>query len=95
MGMLACFVGTDVRGLQANPLTAPFGPHAGNSLFHLTIYANANGEKLQFKFHGADKTTFLHEQLEFRANSRKGNVITPLVLTGAVNPARPLFGASL
>jgi len=94
-GTLACFVGTEVRGLQATPMTAPFGPYAGTAFFHMTMYSDTNGDKLQFKFHGAGKTTLLHEELVFSANIHKGSIITPLVLTGSDTPARPLFGASL
>jgi len=57
-GTLAGFAGDEVRGVtgpveMANPIV---GPYQGEYPFFLTIYANADGETIQFQFEKEDGT---------------------------------------
>jgi len=90
-GALAAFVGAEVRGVQAAPSVAPFGRYAGRAIYHLTIHANAGGEKLTFRFcSNSATTTALAQTLTFTVDGHVGSAIAPFVLSA---PARSrLFG---
>ena len=86
-GVLAAFVGTDVRGVQARPLLPPFGPHAGQPMFQLTLYGK-DGEGFTFQFHRAGTTTPLDRVLSFATDGNAGNAMVPYVLAEKMSPSK-------
>ena len=83
-GTLGAFVGSQVRGVQSTPSSPPFGAYAGKSVFQLTVYANAGGETVSFKFHDGASTADMAETLAFVVNGNQGSVTSPIALTGTV-----------
>ena len=90
-GALAAYVGTEMRGLQGTASAPPFGPYAGVFLFQITLYAEAGGDVLGFRFVLGGSTSVLAETLTFEVNGNVGSVVAPMVLTdeAAVSPAPP------
>jgi len=75
-GTLAAFAGGDVRGVQ-NVVSSPhFGPHAGKSLFEVTVYGNG-GETISFAYNDGSTTTLLDKELPFAIDRAEGNAIAP------------------
>lgn len=87
-GTLVAMVGADIRGYASSPLTPPFGPYAGSSMFFTTIYANDGAEDFSFKFiddSGAEHDMVLSSDGaswdgKFKSNDSAGNVLSPVVL---------------
>ncbi len=81
---LAAFVGESVRGV-AIPVT-----FNGQVVFFLTVYANATGEAVRFRFYeaGAGVVHEVNETLVFETNTFHGSVQAPLALTigGVASP---------
>ena len=88
-GALTAYVGTEVRGVQDEPLTPPFGPYAGKQVFQITIGANRNGETLSFRFATAVVTTSLAETVVFSIEGNIGDPLAPFMLTGAGGSRNP------
>ncbi len=75
--LLAAFVGDELRGV-AGPVTV-----GGDALFFLTVYADADGETVTFRFYEA-ATGLIHAVAEtqvFETNAVRGLVSSPLVWT--------------
>jgi hypothetical protein len=81
-GTLRTYVGNDIRGNQDTPSSPPFGAYAGKSIFQITVYANAGGELVTFRFtDSAGTETSLAETLTFVVNGNEGSVTVPFTLT--------------
>ena len=81
IGVLAAFVGNEVRGVAgASPIAIPFPPHAGKRAFDMMIYGGAPGEEITFKFWDGIRTLALAEQLLFEADSMLGTAQAPVQL---------------
>ena len=79
-GTLTALVGTEVRGVQTAPLTVPFGPYAGRSLYQITIGGEAEGETVVFRFDTGVSEVVLVETVAFAADRTHGSVMSPLQL---------------
>ena len=83
-GTLRTYVGNDIRGNQDTPSSPPFGAYAGKSIFQITVYANAGGELVTFRFtDSAGTETSLAETLTFVVNGNEGSVTAPFTLTAS------------
>jgi len=88
-GVLAAFVGGEVRGVQGLTTVPPFGPHTGKALYEMTLYGKV-GEAFAFKFkNSAGATTALDKTLDFVADGNVGSVLAPYAL------AAPAAGSAL
>ena len=72
----------NVRGMAVS-LTPPFGPHAGEIIYEMTIRSNASGELISFKYYDASNDIVLDiiETYEFSTNEQVGSMITPQFYT--------------
>ena len=82
-GTLTAVVGTQVRGVQSTLSTPPFGHYAGKPMFQLVVYADSSGDALRFEFHVDGEVWQLAETMSFSINGNVGDVLEPLMLTGA------------
>jgi len=80
-GVLAALIATEVRGVQAVPVSPPFGPLAGAHLFLLTVHADVDGECVSFALNDGSRMTVLDQTLSFVTNGIVGGALAPLLLT--------------
>lgn len=83
-GTLTALVGTEVRGVLSAPLVVPFGPHAGQSLYAMTIGGEMEGEAVSFRFDPGSGAVALSETVAFAADATLGSVLSPLLLSGVL-----------
>ena len=88
-GTLTALSGTQVRGVQATPAIAPFGPYVGKAVYQITIYGDSDGDAVSFVFFTGSATATLVETMVFSINGNVGNIVTPFVLTGVASVSSP------
>merc|ERR1719174_966173 len=90
-GTLAAFAPDgEVRGV-VDSLPPPFGPYAGKPLYLITMYADAGGEELSFKFKSADGTVYpLVDKVTFQINGKPGDIFAPIIFTVSAPPPAPV-----
>jgi hypothetical protein len=82
-GILAVFVGTDLRGVQDTAMAPPFGPFANKPIYHTVVYGEKEGEALSFHFFDGRTQITLDNALSFHADGQVGNAIEPMMLKKA------------
>lgn len=90
-GILAAFVGDQVRGVSSKPSLAPFGAHKGRPMWFITIYGESD-DVVTFKFHSAGTGLTLDKSLPFQPDGNQGSVLTPYSLSASTRST--LFGAA-
>ena len=83
-GALAAFAGDAIRGVQASSTAPWFGPHTNKPLFLVTIYGQADGETITFKFAKDGVAMPLDSTLLFVSNGNQGNANSPFALLGTL-----------
>ena len=83
-GALAAFAGDAIRGVQGSSTTPWFGPYVNKPLFLLTIYGQADGEIVTFKFAKEGVATPLDSTLLFVSNGHQGSIHSPFALIGTL-----------
>ena len=81
-GTLTAVHNFSCRASQDTPSVVPFGPYRGRAL-HLLVVSGNDGEDIRFVVGSNFSTVLLDQVVIFRANSAAGDVLAPLVLTGA------------
>jgi hypothetical protein len=81
-GTLVAFAGTEVRGMQDSVTSPAFGPYAEKALYQVTVYADTDGELLNFQFHVGGLKAAFTETTSFETNGSMGNVIVQVMRLG-------------
>ena len=89
-GVLAAFVGSEVRGVaRPGSIPIPFPPLKGKRAFEMMVYGDSPGElaslgeMLSFEFWDGNRTFLLAEQLRFEADAVIGNAQAPFSFEAA------------
>ena len=99
-GVLAAFVGNEIRGVQDQLSFPPFGPFVGRPMFQITIYTNSGGEDLTFRWSsdGTQTNSILvssNSSITSSINGKDGSVTEPILLAGNNQLTTPIDVSSL
>ena len=99
-GVLAAFVGNEIRGVQDQLSFPPFGPFVGRPMFQITIYTNSGGEDLTFRWSsdGTQTNSILvssNSSITSSINGNDGSVTEPILLAGNNQLTAPIDVSSL
>jgi len=81
-GTLTALHNFSCRASEYTPSVVPFGPYRGRAL-HLLVVSGNDGEDIRFVVGSNFSTVLLDQAVVFKGNSAVGDVLAPLVLTGA------------